>query len=299
MNLQQLRYLVALNQHKHFGKAADSCYISQPSLSIAIKKLEDELGQPLFERLGAEVRPTELGKTLGQKAQNILDQVSEFTFLASKDNDLLKSKIKLGAIFTVAPYLFPKVITKIHKLAPKLQLELQENFTESFREQLKTGEVDAVVLSEPFKEPGIVTKFLYDESFVALLPKGHKLCKLKHIQPKHLKGEKVLMLGPGHCFRDQVLATCPDAIPGGIDEQDTNMQIINFSSATLDTIRNMVATNLGITVLPESAAHLPNYLKSVLEVRPYGDRKAKRRIVLAWRASYPNQSVLDLLLQTL
>ena len=292
MTLTELRYIVALKQTGHFGKAAEKCYVSQPTLSVAIKKLEEELDVALFERSRNQVRPTPLGEKIIQQAQTVLEQASLIQDLADSGKDPLGSTLAVGAIFTVGPYLFPHFVPHLQSTAPDMPLYIEENFTAQLREKLKSGDLDAIIIALPFNEVDVVTKPLYEESFVVLLPANHPLAKLEKISAKQLEKEKVLLLGEGHCFRDQVLDACPGLKKHLGNGADPLQSVVEGSS--LETLKYMVASGLGITILPESAAQLNQLAGGQLTTRPLA-ATSKRTVALAWRASFPRHQAIDAL----
>lgn len=297
MTLTELRYIVTLSQERHFGRAAKKCFVSQPTLSVAVKKLEDELGVALFERSKGSLVVTELGARLVEQAKNILDQTNIFKDMAQDGKNEFNSPLKVGAIYTIGPYLFPHLMPKLSQAAAQMPLYIEENYTAVLRQKLKECELDAIIVALPFHEPDVVTLPLYDEPFVVLLPKGHALSKHKELSAAMLLEDNLLMLGPGHCFRDQVLAACPD-IKNLADfpalESETRQMLITEGSS-LETIRHMVASGLGITVLPESAAMNGFYDETLLEVRPFTSPEPYRTVALAWRVTFPRPKAIDIL----
>lgn len=297
MTLTELRYIVALQLTGHFGKAAEKCYVSQPTLSVAIKKLEEELAVSLFERSRNQVRATPLGEQIIQQAQTVLEQVGVIHELADLGKDPLGSTLSIGAIFTIGPYLFPHFVPRLQQAAPDMPLYIEENYTAVLREKLRQGELDVIVIALPFNEPDVVTQSLYEESFVVLLPKDHPLAARKTITAKQLEAEQVLLLGEGHCFRDQVLNACPGLRKNMSKGNDQLQSVVEGSS--LETLRYMVASGLGITVLPASAAHLSEYGSSTLVTRPLSQSNFNRTVALAWRASFPRHKAIDVLSQAI
>ncbi len=291
MTLTELRYIVALHQTQHFGKAAEKCYVSQPTLSVAIKKLEEELDVAIFERSRGQVRATQLGEQIIQQAQTVLEQANVINEMATIGKDPLGSTLAIGAIFTIGPYLFPHLIPTLQKLAPVMPLYIAENYTSVLREKLRNGELDAILIALPFNEPDVVTQSLYEEDFVVLLNKEHPLSKKDSITPKQLEKEQVLLLGEGHCFRDQVLDACPDL--KGVMSDNPLQSVVEGSS--LETLKYMVASGLGITILPASAAQLSRYGSESLVTKPLKCAAAKRTVALAWRASFPRHQAIDVL----
>lgn len=291
MTLQELRFIVALAETKHFGDAAKKCFVSQPSLSIAIRKLEKELNVTIFDRDKNHVRLTPVGLEISERAKKLLNDANAIKEIANSNQDPLNSVFRLGVIFTVGPYLLPHLISNLHSLAPKLALEIQEDYTKNLREKLKNGDVDAIIISLPFSDVGVEIKTLYKESFVVLLPTHHPLAKYKAIDQKMLNEFNLLMLGEGHCFRNQVMASCPSCFI----ENSNPLQ--NVSGTSLETIRHMVAGNMGITILPANASMHPAYEKGILTTRPLKGLHTSRTIALVWRQSYSRKKIIDVILQ--
>src|SRR5438105_10893833 len=243
MTLTELRYIVAVARERHFGRAAEACFVSQPTLSVAVKKLEEELGVTLFERGPGEVTVTPAGQKIVEQAQRVLEEAPRIKELAAARRDPLAGPLRLGAIYTIGPYLLPKLIPILRKSAPAMQLHIQENFTHRLSDALKSGEVDAILIALPFVEPGIETRALYDEPFFVAIPKGHRWEGRKRVTSEELTKESLLLLGEGHCFRDQVLEFCHTARTRAIE------------GGSLETIRQMVASGVGVTVLPATSVH--------------------------------------------
>ena len=297
MTLTELRYLVALSETGHFRKAADSCNVSQPTLSIAIKKLEEELGIDLFERARNRVSPTPIGERIVAQARIVLQETSNLLSLAEQGKDPLGTVLSVGAIYTVGPYLFPRLVPRLRKLAPQMPLYIEENYTANLRRKLSSGELDAIFVALPFTEPEVVTRALYDEPFVVLLPEQHPLAAQDTVDPAHLAEHRVLMMGEGHCFRDQVLEACPGLQESILAYNARDRATVERGS--LETLKHMVASGMGITVLPESAASLALYSDSDLVLRPFIAPPPTRTIALAWRVSYPRHQAIDLLADAL
>jgi len=293
MTLTELRYIVTLAQEQHFGRAADRCYVSQPTLSIAVKKLEDELGIALFERTKSRVQPTPLGEQIVAQANLVLEQTAAIKDLADAGKDQLSSPLSVGAIFTIGPYLLPKFIPHLQKMASKMPLYVEEGYTHNLRKKLRNGELDVIIVALPFVEPDVVTQALYDEPFVVLMPKDHALAAKDFLQPDDLNDQQLLLLGEGHCFRDQVLTTCPSLQHHG-DAHTSNVRTAAEGSS-LETLRHMVASGLGITILPSSAAENSLYSSDVLVTRPFIEPSPSRTVALAWRASFPRHKAIDAL----
>ncbi|MGO3345584.1 MAG: hydrogen peroxide-inducible genes activator [Marinomonas sp.] len=292
MTLTELKYVVMLAQEQHFGHAAEKCYVSQPTLSVAVKKLEEELGAAIFERSKSSVYITPIGNKIVEQAKRVLEQANIIKELASSGHNQLKGPIKIGSIFTIAPYLFPSMIPSLRAITDDMPLIIEEDLTESLRPKLRNGELDAIIIALPFREPDVVTQPIYEEEFVVLMPKEHPWTKLTHIDTNQLSSDNLLLLGKGHCFSEQVLEACPLVKEGEFSDGRT---IVNGSS--LETIRYMVASGLGVTVLPKSA--VMNIDHSLLEVRPFTAPAPKRTVALAWRASYPRPSAIEAVSQAI
>jgi LysR family hydrogen peroxide-inducible transcriptional activator len=293
MTLTELRYIVALARERHFGRAAEKCFVSQPTLSVAVKKLEDELGVALFERGGAEVSVTPVGSRIVEQAQRVLEEASAIRNLAAQGKDELAGALRFGTIYTIGPYLMPQLIPIIRRRAPRMPLLIQENYTARLSELLKNGEVDLVVLSLPFAEPGIVTQAVYDEPFRVLMPASHPWAKKARIPAGDLCRENLLLLSSGNCFRDQVLHTCAGA------ERATNDVQQALEGSSLETIRHMVASGVGITVLPAAAAETRTGENRLTAVRPFASPVPSRRVALAWRRSFPRPKAVEAVRQAI
>lgn len=290
MTLTELKYIVAVAQHKHFGRAAKACFVSQPTLSLGIKKLEEELGLNIFEREARnELRITDQGEKIIEQAQKVLDQAAHLKIMAQTQQDPLAAPLRLGAIYTIAPYLLPELIPLLHQRAPQMQLRLEENFTAVLSEQLKQGKLDVIIIALPFNEPGVVTQALYDEPFEAVVPVGHKWKDRSSVKATELAEESLLLLGPGHCFRDQVLKSCPECSSSGHLQE-------SLAGGSLETIRHMVASGTGITVLPSSSHQhaLPNPL---IKMIPFTAPSPYRRVGLAWRKGFTRPEAIEMLRQ--
>lgn len=288
MTLTDLRYIIALASERHFGRAAEKCFVSQPTLSVAVKKLEEELGVALFERSAGEVRVTPVGERVVAQARIALAEVDRIKPLAQAGRDPLTGELRLGVIYTIGPYLLPGLVAQLRREAPALQLVLQENYTERLLESLRAGALDVIVIALPFDETGLAVLPLYDEAFRAIAPAGHPWQSLAHVEPPMLLDEPLLMLGPGNCFRDQVLDLCAHAGT----QNGAAPRILEGSS--LETLRQMVVSGLGVTVMPSSAADTLGGDPSLC-VRPFVDPEPTRRVALVWRSSFPRSGVIDVL----
>lgn len=295
MTLTELRYIVTLAQEQHFGRAADRCYVSQPTLSIAVKKLEDELGVALFERTKSRVQPTPLGEQIVAQAHLVLEQTAAIKDLADAGKDQLSSPLSVGAIFTIGPYLLPKFIPHLQQLASKMPLYVEEGYTHNLRKKLRNGELDVIIVALPFVEPDVVTQALYDEPFVVLMPKDHPLAAKEQVDQADLSHEQLLLLGEGHCFRDQVLTTCPSVQHASEASANSSNVRTAAEGSSLETLRHMVASGLGLTILPASAAESSLYSSDVLVTRPFTEPSPSRTVALAWRASFPRHKAIDAL----
>jgi LysR family hydrogen peroxide-inducible transcriptional activator len=282
VTLNELRYIVAVAQARSFGRAAAKCFVSQPALSVAIQKLEEELGAPLFERGKNEVTPTPVGVRVVEQAQKVLEEAARIRELAQAGRNQLVGTLKLGVIYTVAPYLLPDLIPALHERAPQMPLEIEENLTENLETALKSGRIDAAIIALPFNPSGVVTEFLYEEPFQVVVPLGHKWAKRKSISPDELPSEHAILLNVGHCFRDQVLDACPELNRGDARVTRTN---------SLETVRNMVASGLGVSVLPRDAL-TPKYHSSLVVPVPFTRPAPTRRIALAYRKSFPRPAAV-------
>ncbi len=294
MTLTELRYIVAVARERHFGRAAEACFVSQPTLSVAVKKLEDELGVSLFERGGNEISVTPVGQEIVAQAQRVLEQASTIKELAKHGKDPLAGPLRLGVIYSIAPYLLPLLVPKIIKAAPDMPLILEENFTFRLLEMLKNGEIDVALLALPFSETGLMMQPLYDEPFMVALPAGHAWEKRKSIPASDLKKETMLLLGAGHCLRDQVLQVCPELMRFSSSSAEGIQK--TFEGSSLETIRHMVASGVGLTVLPASAvpSRAPRK-QDLISYRPFSAPVPDRRIALVWRKSYHRESALEAL----
>jgi LysR family transcriptional regulator, hydrogen peroxide-inducible genes activator len=292
VTLNELRYAVAVARERHFGRAAEACHISQPSLSVAVRKLEEELGVTLFERGHGEVTLTPAGEKLIRQARRVIDEVGALREMAMQQQDQLAGPLRLGAIYTVAPYLLPELIPVLHERAPGMPLVIEESFTARLRDRLKEGELDAILVSLPFEEPGVVTLPLYDEPFVAVLPAAHPLSREESLTLGQMADATLLLLGAGHCFRDQVLELCPGCLRTANADGSVSR---NLQGSSLETIRHMVASGMGVTILPCTAAGADRYAQRLLAVRRFAEPAPSRRVALAWRASFPRPQAIEAL----
>ena len=285
MTLTELRYIVAVAREKHFGRAAEACFVSQPTLSVAIKKLEEELDLKLFERGAAEVSVTPLGEAIVRQAQSVLEQAAAIKEIAKRGKDPLNGPLRLGIIYTIGPYLLPELVRQVIALTPQMPLILQENFTVKLLDMLRTGELDCAIMAEPFPDTGLATAPLYDEPFMVAVPRDHPLAERQQISSEALKKETMLLLGAGHCFRDQVLEVCPEFARFSSDAEGIRK---SFEGSSLETIRYMVASGMGITVVPQLSVRSwnRNDRDAPVVYLPFAAPVPSRRVVLAWRRSF-------------
>ncbi|MCW8875781.1 MAG: hydrogen peroxide-inducible genes activator [Kangiellaceae bacterium] len=292
MTLNELRYVVAVAQTQHFSKAADACHVSQPSLSIAIRKLEEELGVTIFQRGKRQVEVTPEGEAVVQQAQKVIEEAEKLTYLKTLQKNPLEGVLRIGAIFTIGPYLFPSLIPFMRQHYPEMPLHIDEDYTENLRKKLLKAEIDLAVLALPFSDPAIDTMEIYDEDFMPLFYEGHPFAEMSEIKVSDIPNKNLLMLGKGNCFRDQVVAACPNCQSPTASEDNWVV------GSSLETIRHMVAMKLGITVMPVTAlAKQTDY--PGLDSRPFSEPAPKRRIILAWRSSFPRKEAVQVIAESL
>ena len=275
MTLRDLEYLVALAETRHFGRAAERCHVSQPTLSAQVRKLEDSLGVALVERRPRKVALTVAGEAVVERARRMLRDAEDIQALGRASQDPLAGQLRVGFIPTLGPYLLPRIAPRIARALPKLQLMLYEYQTASLVERTVRGELDLAILALPADTKGLVTRSLFAEAFLVAMPEHHRLTAKKRVKASDLSGEKLLLLEEGHCLRDQALEVCARA---GTEEQD-------FRATSLETLRQMVAAGLGLTLLPRLAAEGPFASARGLVVRPFAPPSPNRVIGAAWRRS--------------
>ncbi len=281
MTLTELRYIVAVARERHFGRAAEACFVSQPTLSVAIKKLEEELDVKLFERGSSEVSVTPLGDEIVRQAQTVIEQAAGIKEIARRGKDPVSGPLRLGVIYTIGPYLLPDLVRQAIDHVPRMPLMLQENFTVKLLDMLRTGELDAAILAEPFPDAGLAVAPLYDEPFMVAVPKKHPLARRKRITAEELKKETMLLLGTGHCFRDHVLEVCPEYAHFSSDAEGIRK---SFEGSSLETIKYMVASGMGVTVVPQLS--VPADADKHVTYVPFAPPVPTRRVVLAWRRTF-------------
>jgi LysR family hydrogen peroxide-inducible transcriptional activator len=281
MNLRDLKYLIAVAEHRHFGKAADACYVSQPTLSTQIKKLEEELGVVLLERTNRQVMLTPVGERIVAQAQRVLREVNDLVHTAEEFRDPFGGEFRLGLIPTVAPYLLPKILGPIRKSFPNLKIRLTEGQTAVISEQLRSGDLDAVILALPLEEENVVEAELYREPFYFAVSKNHPKAGKREVALSDLDQEQVLLLEDGHCLRDQALEVC---------NSQNAVENTNFRATSIETLRQMVAADVGITLMPELA--IPQRQGAVRYI-PFKGSGPHRRIGLCWRGSSSRSALLQ------
>jgi LysR family hydrogen peroxide-inducible transcriptional activator len=292
MTLTELRYIVAVARERHFGRAAEACFVSQPTLSVAIKKLEEELDVKIFERGSSEVSLTPLGVEIVRQAQSVMEQANAIKEIAKRGQDPLTGALRLGIIYTIGPYLLPQLVRHAIDLTPQMPLMLQENFTVKLLEMLRTGELDCAIMAEPFPDSGLALAPLYDEPFFVAVPRTHRIAHEREISADALKLETMLLLGTGHCFRDHVLEVCPEFARLSNDAEGIRK---SFEGSSLETIKHMVASGMGITVVPSlSIPRRPGAddAGQFVAYVPFSPPVPSRRVVLAWRRSFPRYEAI-------
>lgn len=276
MNLRDLRYLVALAEHRHFGRAAAASFVSQPTLSTQLKKLEEELGVTLIERAPRKVMLTPAGRDIAQRARHILNEVDQLKESARRQLDPEAGTVRLGLFPTLGPYLLPHVVPNIRARFPRLELLLVEEKTETILRMLREGTLDAGLLALPLHDDMLHIEPLFVEPFVLAVPVSHALAARNEIRMSDLAHESLLLLEDGHCLRDQALDVCQLAGAG---------ERTGFRATSLETLRQMVAAEVGITLLPMLAVRPPQMQNSAIRLLPFKGKPPSRRIAMVWRRS--------------
>ncbi len=289
MTLQELRYAVAVARERHFGRAAAACFVSQPSLSTAVRHLEDELGIMLFERTRGEIVVTDIGRQVLAQAERVLEEATRVKHVAAAGKDQLRGALKLGVIHTIAPYLLPELVVALRARARDMPLDIEENMTENLDRMLREGAVDVAILALPFEAPGVKVVPVYDEIFEIAVPLKHPWAKRKRVSAAELSEEHLLLLSVGHCFRDQVLEACARSTRPGESGKQGN---------SLETLRSMVASGLGVTVLPATAFD-PKYASPLVRRVSFAAPEPRRRVVLATRQDFYRPRAVELLADVL
>lgn len=287
MNFSALRYLVAFADEGSFSRAAERCHISQPTLSVSLQNLEAELGVALIERAKSHVALTDIGWQVVAQARKTLDEARRIELVAQTGKDPLNGDFRLGVIHTIGPYLLPELIGAMRQTTPNTHLFIEESMTALLTDNLKYGTVDAAIIALPFDVKGLKVHPLYDEPFQVIVPKGHPWAKRKKIASHEVRGENVLVLKAGNCFREQVLDACPE-----ISHAEGSLH----EGHSIETVRCMVATGYGVSVLP--AGSLGGIYRTGLVVAiPFEDPAPSRRVALAWREGYTRPQVIEAIIE--
>jgi LysR family hydrogen peroxide-inducible transcriptional activator len=287
MKLSSLRYLVAFADEGSFSRAAERCHVSQPTMSVALKNLEDELGVGLFERGKGHVALTDLGWQVAAQARRALDETRRIEQVAQLGKDPLHGDFRLGVIHTIGPYLLPELIGAMRKIAPDTHLYIEESMTALLADYLKYGTVDAAIVALPFDVPGIQVRPLYDEPFQVVVPKGHAWTQRKKIPSFEVRGEEVLVLKAGNCFREQVFDACPE-----ISHADGSLH----EGHSIETVRCMVASGYGISVLPAGTL-CGIYRNDMVVPIPFEEPAPSRRVALAWRQGFTRPQAIEAIVE--
>ena len=283
MNLKDLKYLVALADTGHFGRAAERSFVSQPTLSAQLKKLEEFLGVKLVERQPKNIQLTEVGKQIVVRARRMLDESEEIIALARSNTDPFAGKLKMGLIPTIGPYLLPRVMPKIRKAVPQLGLMLYEYQTGALLKRLRDGEIDLGIMALPVVGEGLESRALYEKAFTVALPSHHPLAAKSTIKVQDLKGQTLLLLEDGHCLRDQALEVC-----SRVEVHEAQ----DFRATSLETLRQMVVAGLGVTLLPEMAVESPYGSQRGLAIRPFHKPTPSRTVGAVWRKSSTREAAI-------
>ena len=292
MTLTELKYIIAVARERHFGRAAESCFVSQPSLSVAVKKLEEELGVQIFERRSTDIAVTPVGQQIVLQAQKVIEESNRITEIAHQGQDPLSGPLHLGVIFTIGPYLLPSLISEMTALAPSMPLYLEETYTTELLAGLRSGRIDVAFMADTISDTGFMTQELYQEDFVVVVPAHHPWVNRNYVGTDELKDQTMLLLGAGHCFRDQILGVCPDR--ARFNTSASNVQR-TVEGSSLQTICHMVAQGLGITVLPASAIPYLTSLPTPIKVIPFKSPAPSRRVLMVWRKSFTRMAAIEAL----
>jgi LysR family hydrogen peroxide-inducible transcriptional activator len=276
MQLRELQYIVAIAQERSFVRAAAKCFVSQPALSVALKNIEEELGVTLFERSKSQVNVTAIGEKVVAQAQRVLDETRVLKDIAQTGRNPLSGVLRMGAIYTIAPYLLPQLITALAQEAPAMPIEIEENFTQSLEGMLRQGQIDCALIALPYELPGLVVDELYEEPFVTVVPSRHSWAIRDSVDPGELSNEHCILLSVGNCFRNHVLQACPE-----LNAPSAN----TGKSSSLETVRNMVASGLGISVMPAGAMN-PRYHTDLVKAIPFDEPVPSRRVGVAYRTGF-------------
>ncbi|MBV2208296.1 MAG: DNA-binding transcriptional regulator OxyR [Thermomonas sp.] len=290
MNLRDLKYLVTLADLRHFGKAAEACFVSQPTLSTQIMKLEEELGVALFERAPRKVMLTAAGQDVVQRARRIVAEVDELKEAARRSQDPASGTLRLGAFPTLAPYLLPHVVPQLREQFPKLELLLVEEKSDVLLQRLREGKIDAALLALPVHDEQLHAELLFEEPFLLAAPSQHPLAHQPHLSTRDLSDETLLLLEDGHCLRDQALDVCRLS---GAQEKS------GFRATSLETLRQMVAAGVGVTLLPQLAVHPSIPQPTGVQLVTFAAPTPSRKIALVWRKSSAMNAFLKQLADTI
>ena len=288
MTLSELRFVVSVAREKNFRRAASKSFVSQPALSLAIKKIENELGVIIFASNRMGISLTTVGEKIVNHAQKVLEEVDKIKAISIVEKNAQQVDVKLGLIYSIAPYLLPSIISLLRNTSPDIVLEAEEDITKNLINKLKEGSIDAAIIALPFDVPGIEIQTLYDEPFKVLISSKHQWSKKQKINAKDLKHEKILLLDNTHCFSMQVREACP-----GISDK-AEVQ----AGTSLETIRNMVASNLGISILPQSAT-IQNYSNDSINILSFENPVPFRRVAMAFRQGSSKMQSLDMIVKSI
>ena len=280
MNIRDLKYLMALMEHQHFGKAASACFVSQPGLSMQIQKLEDELGVQLIERNNKSLLFTDIGLKIAERARHIIAEVDEIYDLAKREKDPYSGQLTIGVIPTLAPYFLPSMIPQLKKQYPQLSLYLVEEKTEYLVDALQKGKMDAAFLALPVEQKNCVILPLFQEEFLLAIPQNHSLAHLKSIHASQMRHQELFLLEEGHCLREQALSFCVKV---------NAKEVQNFRGTSLETLRLMVASGIGMTLIPKLACYHHENIAYI----PFQDPKPFRSIGLTWRSTSAKSMLLE------
>ena len=290
MTLTELKYVIAVARERHFGRAAESCFVSQPSLSVAVKKLEEELGVSIFERRSNDIAVTPVGSLIIDQARKVIEEAHRITEIAHQGQDPLSGPVRLGVIYTIGPYLLPDLISRMTETTPQMPLILEEGFTTELLQKLRNGQIDVAITADTLVDTGFMTEELYEENFVVAVPSHHPWVNRSYIGTDELKDQTMLLLGAGHCFRDQILGGRPDLARFNLNATDVQKTV---EGSSLQTIFHMVAQGLGITVLPASAIPYLTGLSNAIKILPFKNPPPTRKAMLVWRKSFTRMAAIE------
>jgi LysR family transcriptional regulator, hydrogen peroxide-inducible genes activator len=286
LTLRDLEYLVAVADRRHFGKAAAACHVSQPALSAQIRKIEDFLGVQLFERSNRRVVITPIGEQVARQARVVLEEAGKIAMLAQETSQPLSGALRLGAIATLGPYLMPHLLAPLRKKFPKLELLMKEGLTDELIEDLRDGTLDAVLAAPTFDTDGLKVILLFDEPFLVAAPKSHAFASKATVRARDLNSEDMVLLEDGHCLRNQTVEVCPSNRRGKFRE---------FQATSLETLRHLVASGFGYSLMPRLAVDSNDRLKNLIAYRPFEGKPVGRTIVLAWRERFARMNDIETL----